>query len=153
MSNRRFIAGTGPTFPSKTLTVVFGAIPATLFCWWAFLAILAGASQIASLGGVLFVLFGSAGLYGTYALWMVALGRESKAIVAGLVFGVVAMIPPLLTPSTILPDSDSWNGVSLTTALEASPLIVAIAWLTYFFLKAGFRADQPAAARTTQDNP
>ena len=86
-----------------------------------------------SLGGVLLVLFGSAGLYGTYSFWMVAFDRKAKGIVAGLLVGSIAMVPMLLIPSSIIPASEFWDGRLLTTALEASPVIVAVVWLIHFF--------------------
>lgn len=140
MSNRRYVKNSQSAFPRKTLTIVFGAIPATMFCWWALIAIVAGVSQILSVGGALLVLFGSAGLYGTFSLWLVAFGRETKCVIVGLLVGSVAMVPLLLVPSSIIPSSDLWNGRFLTTVLEASPVIVAVAWLIYFFLDSSFRS-------------
>ncbi len=143
MSNRRYVRSSRSGFPRKTLTIMFGAIPATMFCWWALIAIVAGVTQILSIGGALLVLFGSAGLYGTFSLWLVAFGRESKSVIAGLLVGSVAMVPLLLIPSSIIPASELWNGRLLTTVLEASPVIVAVAWLIYFFLDSSFRSQSP----------
>lgn len=109
-----------------------------MFSWFAVLAILAGLSQIAG-GGIIFVALGIMGLYGTVSLWAVAFGKDSRAVVIGLVAGSLAMVFPLLVPSSIIPDTVGINGRAVTTFLEASPVVVALFWLVYFFLKSGAR--------------
>lgn len=138
MSSKRLIQRSNAAFPVRSLTVVFGALPATMFSWFAVLAIMAGLSQIAG-GGIVFVTIGMAGLYGTVSLWAVAFGKDSKAVVIGLISGSLAMVFPLLVPSSIVPDMLGIDGRALTTFLEASPVVVALIWLVYFFLRSGAR--------------
>lgn len=97
--------------------VIFGALPATFFCWYAILAIRAGAS-LNSPDEYLPFAFGIGGIYGTVALWRVSFGCKTRFDKAGLFVGFVAMLPMFLL-----------NRNNLTGAAAASPMIVALVWL------------------------
>ncbi len=138
MSSKRYIENTGFKLPVRILTIVFGAIPATVFSYYAVLVVIVGASAFAS-GGIVFVAFGVAGIFGTVSLWTIAFGKDSKVFIVGLIAGSLAMLLPLSAPSSIVPDMPGVNGRAVTTFLEASPIVVALCWLGYFFLRSGAR--------------
>lgn len=148
MSNKRYRENAGIKFPSRSLTILFGAFPATVFCWQAAWGVAAGLQSISG-AGAFFLFFGIAGILGTYSLWSVALGSETRFVVWGLIAGLVAMTPLLLVPSSILPDIQGIDKVAATTLLEASPMVVALIWLINLFLKSGARQLHPGQSRHT----
>lgn len=102
--------------------LVFGAIPATLFCGFAGGLSIFGLVMLPSPVGFLMVLFGGAGVLGTYSLWMVFFGFWSRFIVFGLVAGILAMLPALISFEL------SFTALPLNL-VRASPIVVAISCL------------------------
>ena len=88
-----------------------------------------GALQEQGIVVVLFVGWGIAGVYGTYALWMVAFGFRSPIIFTGLLAGLLALTPVLLTRVVRLPLWDSEDGIGRGTVLAISTLIILVGWL------------------------
>lgn len=82
-----------------------------------------------NLAVVLVIVWGIAGLFGTYALWMVAFGFRSPIIFAGLLAGLIALTPVLLTRLVQLPLWDFEDGIGRLTILAISTLIVLLGWL------------------------
>ena len=116
----------------RPLTVVFGALPATVLSFWAALGMAYGvATAFAGLFsadiqvfafGVLMFSWGGLGLYGTLSLWAVGLGLTHNRWHRGLKGGTIAILPFVL-------------GYALTGAFDLSaltvfpPFVVACVWL------------------------
>lgn len=107
----------------RALTIIFGALPATFYCYYAFLAFRVGLSQN-GLAQLLLIGFALGGCYGTIALWRVAFGCRKWLDVVGLVVGVVAMLPILILTW------DRQYGIA-----AASPVLVATIWLLSFLFR------------------
>ncbi len=133
------------------LTIVLGAAPATYLSLVAGLGVLLGIGALVTgeLAGLVFVVWGLAGIYGTTSLWAIGFGYSRPWVVFGLVTGTAALAP--LTGdaahqlTTINPVSDP-EGYLLALALTG-PIIVAVARLGVLTVRA-FRL--PRAPSTTK---
>ncbi len=118
----------------RIVTIAFAAVPATVYSAMAFLAAAQGlatavtgvlALDPATMGiGILFFLWGSFGLFGTWALWWVGLGFVTRRAMRGLIAGVIAILPFLyiMNPST----TDLWGMLVVALPLIACVWIVLL---------------------------
>ena len=130
MSRRKFWRHSRPNFWWLVTTLAFGAVPATILCFWPLLMImLVAVTEDKNLAVLVPLIWGVAGLYGTYALWMVAFGFRSPIIFAGLLAGLIALAPFLLTRLVQLPLWDFQDGIGRETVLATITCIVLIGWV------------------------
>ncbi len=83
-------------FTAAALTILFGALPASFLSYVALVAIYFGAGIITDgsiAPGSFLVLWGGAGIYGTISLWFAAFQKFSRPVIAGLIFGLLAIFP------------------------------------------------------------
>ena len=120
------------------LTIVFGALPATVLSMVAIFGVLMG--LIALIGGILaaevgslilgavMMLWGSLGICGTLALWAVGINEyPDKKVKAGLALGSIALLP---VPAALGIDLSALSGIELVLfVLMMLPLPIAIGWL------------------------
>jgi len=122
-----------------SLTILFGAIPATYLCVVPAFFVGLGAYELTDgyrfdegfpSSFTLLVLYCLAALYGTSSLWLVPFTGPKQFVIVGLAAGMLVISP--FTYSTIfqqwLYDRDDW-AYSISTVL---PFVVALCWLTAF---------------------
>ncbi len=128
---------------ARVLTLLLGAGPATALSLMAALAVLAGVEIVflgnRSLGtstGLLLIVWGAAGIYGTSSLWAIAFGHARLWVVAGLICGIVALWP-------FVGASVSYLGVRWLTPANplsvlaiSGPILVAVCWLGVLLARA-----------------
>ena len=120
----------------RVLTILFGALPASWLSFWVLIVtLLAAAAVIAErdLSGVIFVIWGLAGLYGTVSLWAVGFGCDDPLCIRGLAVGIAAILPfaPVLDPRHLVLNGD----INLLAVACLGPLVVAITWLAIFLIR------------------
>ncbi len=110
-------------------TIRVGAVPATYLCFQAYLAVVFGFFILVAgnSAGLLLLVWGLAGFYGTLCLWAVAFGVVKRWSVAGLIAGTLAMLP-FSGPYLDL-DSPVSVGANPDALLYLGPTFVALAWL------------------------
>lgn len=122
-------AGSLPSLLARIATVLFGAVPATYLCLWAYVFMMLGFLTLLSgrIVGVYFVASGLAGFYGTLSLWGIAFGVVRRWSVLGLVVGTLAVLP------FAVPVLSYWMFGTLVAGFHGllfiGPLLVAITWL------------------------
>lgn len=112
------------------LTIVLGAIPATMLGVFPLGLVLVGASSMEQgdiAGGVMGFLWAFAAAYGTIALWVVAFRGLSILVVLGLVAGLLAMSPFIV--GFVLEPRALFGHHQPYSYLFALPPLVAFAWL------------------------
>ena len=114
-----------------SLIVLFGALPATWLCWFAFLGLWAFLPELMKghFAALLFVAWGIFGFFGAISLWLAAFGKRGTIVCCGLIAGSVAVIP-ILANATF--QGNGWTGKSIniaamTTVAVASILLLATA--------------------------
>ena len=96
---------------SRLLTILFGALPASVVALWAILGIMVGISLLFTenfLAGLVVIPWSLAGIWGTGALWAVAFNVYSDRVVAGLVVGTVLVAIALAAFSERLDTMRLW---------------------------------------------
>ncbi len=143
------------------VTMVFGALPATLLSIPATLGVVVGlyfmfgglvAVEIESLiiGAVMFV-WGGLGLYGMLSLWAVSTcPAPPRWVKAGLAMGTIAIIP--VWPLFVAEGFDVRSADILGAMLLALPPVVALGWLIEFARRPSFYDEEdrfwPQAGKT-----
>lgn len=128
------------------LTVVFGSVPATYIAVMPLFAFVIGISGLFTINSInefstflLLTIWGSAGLLGVAALWLVPFFRESFWIVAGLAVGLIAISPVSILIVSQLDFSDPLDSVlgiySISGVEFVTVPVVAFGWLLYFATK------------------
>lgn len=102
--------------------------------------------MLPSPAGFFFVMYGGAGMLGTYALWMICFGFWSGPVRIGLIAGVVAMLPLLVLPMLTGTVPALWIGPVAAYLLMLSPVVIALAW---FFLFSASTLRRPQSLRET----
>ena len=81
--------------------------------------------------GLVCIVWSGDGLWGAGALWAVAFDARTDGVAAGLLFGIVAMVPAIVTfsPARVMSDipQDPY------AVAMFSPIVVAIVWLVVIF--------------------
>ena len=77
--------------------------------------------RLAIAGGLLLVLWGSAGLFGAVSLWLAAFDVKHAVVVIGLLIGCVAVSPIAYW----IPQSSDWRLVSIPSVILFAPLATA----------------------------
>ena len=121
------------------LVLACGALPVLPLAAFAGYAALIGVLMLADLEawGLLLLLWGSAGLFGTVALWLAAFNFRHVVVVIGLLIGCVAVSPLAYW----IPRSSDWVPVSVPSIALFGPLATACVLL----IETGYRihADSP----------
>lgn len=138
------------------LTILLGALPASVWCVLAFAGVKLGLLILArgDVAGLIVVAWGGAGIVGTVSLWAVGLGVVRSWVVAGLVAGIAALAPIAFSYSSRI----GALGIEDIKKLSAiSPVMVALVWLCVLFVCAlpGSRwtSDDAASATTAGNGP
>ena len=151
-----------PITTGRLLTIVFGALPATLMSipasygvGFGAVGIIAGlfnASAEAVAFGAVVLLWGGLGIHGMLALWAVGLsGRPEGWVRTGLTMGTVAIFP--LCVFAVVGGLTSQTADLLGALLLVPPPIIAICWLIAFGRRPLYRdhglidSTNPGAAR------
>lgn len=121
----------------RVLTVLLGAAPATFLSLTAALGVVLGLGGMVDgeLGGLIFVVWGGSGIYGTLSLWAVGLGFVRPWVVVGVIFGTAALMPIAMMSLQGLGSSIFYHPETLATI---GPIVVAIAWMGVWVV-GGFR--------------
>ena len=119
----------------RILTILFGALPATILAMFAVFLISYSLVHFCIglmtvdidwvAGGILGVAWGGLGVYGTISLWAVGSGFVSNASINGLKAGAIAILPLVHTGFFDFPGYHPW--VEKLPLL--SPLAIACTWL------------------------
>ncbi len=124
---------------ARVLTVVFGALPASVLSVGALLILQVGVAVMwdGAWSGLLVIVWGIAGIYGTISLWAVGFGCDEPGCIAGLAVGVAA-ISPLV--SWVDPDRLLQNGeIDLFAAACLLPFLIGVGWLLAFLIRSKHR--------------
>ncbi len=116
------------TVLGRGLTILVGAAPATYLCFMAYFVALVGFVALLSgeAEGLIFMIWGLAGFYGTASLWAVAFGFVRGWSIVGLCAGTLAMLPfagPYLNA-----DIAAKVGANPDSLLFVGPVLVALGW-------------------------
>ena len=134
----------------RPLTIVFGALPATMLSifaaiglMWAVPTALSGAftgdMEALTLGSLL-VLWFSLGIYGTFSLWACGLGFPTTWARLGLVAGTLAISPMVCDGIRYGVEFD------IFAILAFGPTLIACGWFLLLFLGVPVDYDEPRAA-------
>jgi hypothetical protein len=115
------------------LTILFGAIPATIMCMLPFGLILVGSYELSQnmiSRGLFSILYAFAAIFGTVSLWAVALRGPSPLVVLGLAVGIATISP--FTFAVLSDPFPIYGSAHLFAISTVSPPIVAFYWLASF---------------------
>lgn len=137
----------------RWLTILFGALPASFLCFFAAMALSYGLGALFgrnSYEGLILTIWGAAGIYGTGALWVVAFRKPGRRVLAGLIVGIAAMVPLVLSVNPLeLFFRDRLEFLMILAGY--SPIVVATYWLVDAFFGLPRRRTNRPWAHTARD--
>ena len=117
---------------ARVLTILLGAVPASVLSVWALFGLLIGASVVleGEWSSAIFVVWGFAGICGAVALWAVGFGCDEAGCMLGLAIGVTAILPfaVRIDPHRMFHGGE----IDLAAAACLAPLVIGVAWLLAF---------------------